>query len=134
MSDRRNYAFYESVYDSMTLMENQSKEMNKDRKWFKNKYSELTFENAPEIIPETEEAYPHFVQNLKIYDSNTILLARYNAEINLREYGERRKLFVKEAGKYKTYFNAWKDQRQYANELYSHHCKLINYQKKINLE
>ena len=43
MSDRRNYAFYESVYDSMTLMENQSKEMSKDRKWFKNKYADLTF-------------------------------------------------------------------------------------------
>ena len=66
-------------------------------------------------IPETEEAYPLFLQNLNIYDSNTVLLARYNSEINLREYGERRKLYVKEAGKYKTYFNTWKEQRQYAN-------------------
>ena len=54
LSDRRNYAFYESIYDSMTLMENQYKEMKKDRHWFKDKYSKLTFENATEIIPETE--------------------------------------------------------------------------------
>lgn len=43
LSDRKSYAFYESVYDSMTLMDKQYQEMKKDRRWFKDKYGQLTF-------------------------------------------------------------------------------------------
>lgn len=42
-SNRHSFAAYEGIFDSMALMENQKVEMKKDRKWFKDKYRNLTF-------------------------------------------------------------------------------------------
>lgn len=71
------------------------------------------------MVPSSRDSLAILMKNQEVYDSNTELLARYNAETNLNEYSNRRKNYTSELSKFKTSLEGWKGQQGIAALLYS---------------